>query len=136
MDWSLGEAYLEADVPSNEIISKNSYRSCVVSPELLAVRTSVAGSVMPLYHRPLLPRSLERDVRLRRWNHHLLYVVASIDLEDDSHGVVLGYGVDGILNREEVAGAVRFHDYHSLSGRGKLLAVMVVVAVSGVEVAA
>lgn len=64
--------YLEADVSGAEVTGENSDRSRVVSSKLLAVGASVARPVVPLDHRRPPPRSLKRDVRLRRRNHYLL----------------------------------------------------------------
>lgn len=54
------------------MISKNSYRSCLVSAELLAISPTITCSIMPLDHRPIPPCTLKRDVRFRHWHRHLL----------------------------------------------------------------
>lgn len=64
--------YLEANISSSEMTGKYSNRSSVVGAQLLPIGSSVAGSVMPLYHRCISPCPLECYEWLARRNHHLL----------------------------------------------------------------
>lgn len=66
--------YLEADVPSCEVVSEDRDGSRPVRAKLLAVRPAVARPIVPLDDRHVLAFPLEGYVRLRRRHHHLLTV--------------------------------------------------------------
>lgn len=84
---------LEADISGREIVGQNSDRSGSVSTQLLTIRSTVTGPVVPLYHRHVPPRSLKCYVRLPHRHHHLLSAYICIYVH-----VVSTFGFNGLTN--------------------------------------
>ena len=108
--------YLEADVSSRKIISKNNDRSSSISTQLLAIGAAVTCSIMPLYHRLVPPVSLKRDVWLCHRHHHLLYIASGIDFNENVLGIATRRCVDCGLDRQEVTGAASVDGDEQVTG--------------------